>query len=195
MPAPFPELEQAMAVILDMMDRELREGGYSGEQVRMYLAGGIAVNYHCGSRYTGDIDAKFSQRVLFGGDIATTYVKPDGRECILYLDKQYNPDFGLFPEDYAADAMEWRGVGNEKRLVALWVLSPLALAVTKVSRLSEQDQRDIYDLAGLAEGGFGFEELEGRVADALQYYACSPVSIRQNMAVLKRSWQSRVRRR
>lgn len=185
MPAPSPELEAALRIVLDRMDAELRESGYAGEPIRMYLAGGLAVNYHCGSRYTGDIDARFSRRVIFTGDISTTYLQPGGGERILYLDRQYNPDFGLYPEDYSRNAVEWRGLGNERRKLALWVLSPIDLAVTKVARLSAHDEQDILSLAALPEGGFTFSQLAARVDEALEYYATSPLSIQQNMALLR----------
>lgn len=38
-----PELTRAMGAMLDKLDVFLRSGGYSGEPVRMYLAGGMAI--------------------------------------------------------------------------------------------------------------------------------------------------------
>lgn len=38
MPAPYPELQSALALFLDRLDRELRESGFSGKPVQMYLA-------------------------------------------------------------------------------------------------------------------------------------------------------------
>lgn len=60
----YPELAEALAEMLDKIDAVLQSGGYRGEPVKMYLAGGMAVNYWCGSRYTEDVDASFSKRVL-----------------------------------------------------------------------------------------------------------------------------------
>jgi len=45
--------------MLNRLDRHLRDGGYEGASVLMYLAGGMAVHFHCGSRYTDDVDASF----------------------------------------------------------------------------------------------------------------------------------------
>ena len=39
----FPELTAALEEMLDRVDASLRAGGYSGEPVKMYVAGGIAV--------------------------------------------------------------------------------------------------------------------------------------------------------
>ena len=64
MPHAYPELTGALAQMLDKIDTYLRDSGYEGPPVRMYLAGGLAVNYYCGSRYTEDVDASFSRRVV-----------------------------------------------------------------------------------------------------------------------------------
>jgi hypothetical protein len=53
----FPELSQALSQLLDQMDASIRKGGYDGPRITMYLAGGMAVNFYCGSRYTEDVDA------------------------------------------------------------------------------------------------------------------------------------------
>jgi hypothetical protein len=49
----FPELVIALREMLDRMDTSLRASGYEGALVYMYLAGGIAVNYYCGTRLRG----------------------------------------------------------------------------------------------------------------------------------------------
>lgn len=45
-----PELAAALSAMLDKIDATLRDNEYQGEPIRMYLAGGMAVNYYCGSR-------------------------------------------------------------------------------------------------------------------------------------------------
>ena len=46
-----------MGQMLDKLDAHLRSGGYEGDPIRMFLAGGMALHYHCGARYTEDVDA------------------------------------------------------------------------------------------------------------------------------------------
>ena len=58
-----PELAAALSTMLDRIDATLRENSYRGEPIRMYLAGGLAVNYYCGTRVTADVDASFSRRM------------------------------------------------------------------------------------------------------------------------------------
>lgn len=124
MPKPHPELASALSEMLDRIDAWLRTGGYAGSPVRMFLAGGMAVNYHCGSRYTEDVDATFSARLLLPArEMTVDYVRRDGTPALLYFDANYNDTFALMHPDYRGNALEWEGIGNEDRLVHLYVLT------------------------------------------------------------------------
>jgi hypothetical protein len=180
MSMPTPELAAALVQILDKIDRSVREGGHTGPPIVMFLAGGLAVNYYCGSRYTGDIDASFSRRVLLSEkELTAAYRRADGKDAILYFDANYNPTFALMHPGFEADSRPWDGIGNEGRSVQLNVLSPLDLAVSKISRSSAQDRRDILDLAGrrlLSAGA-----LRTRAEEALDYYIGDKREVRRNI--------------
>jgi uncharacterized nucleotidyltransferase DUF6036 len=163
----FPELAQALSELLDQMDASIRKGGYDGSPITMYLAGGMAVNFYCGSRYTEDVDAFYTRRVHMG-PCEVSYRHRDGNPSFLYLDNNYNPTFGLLHENHDRDAVEWTGIGNEKRKIHLYVLSPVDLAVTKISRFSTQDREDILALA--CAGLFSADELRSRATEALGDY-------------------------
>ena len=143
----FPELAAALREMLDRMDASLRASGYAGAPVLMYVAGGIATNYHCGTRYTEDVDASFSQRFVLPRELTINYRRRDGTEAFIYFDHNYNTSFALLHEGFEERAIEWTGIGNENRLLHLRVLAPLDLAVSKLSRFSAQDQEDIVALA------------------------------------------------
>jgi hypothetical protein len=160
----FPELSQALSALLDRMDGSVKRGGYDGPPITMYLAGGMAVNFYCGTRYTEDVDAFYTRRVNVG-PCEVSYRHRDGKPSFLYLDNNYNPAFGLLHEHHARDAVEWQGIGNERRNIHLFVLSPVDLAVTKISRFSPQDREDIFALAGA--GLFSADQLRNRAAEAL----------------------------
>jgi len=180
MPKPHPELAAALSTMLDRIDAWLREGGYAGNPVRMFLAGGMAVNYHCGSRYTEDVDASFSARLLLPArEMTVDYVRGDGTQALLYFDANYNDTFALMHPDYRPDALAWEGIGNETRLVHLYVLNPLDLAVSKISRSSSQDIEDIRSLA--RETNFTAEALRDRALEALDYYVGNTVWIRDTI--------------
>lgn len=164
-----PELTRAMSAMLDKLDGFLRSGGYSGEPVRMYLAGGMALHFHCGSRYTEDVDASFSERLLVPAqDLTVDYLREDGTPSSLYFDANYNDTFALMHPDYRANAQKWDGIGNESRLVQLFILNPLDLAVSKLSRFSPQDRSDILLLA--SHRLFTSVELRSQAAEALEFY-------------------------
>ena len=162
----FPELTAALREMLDRMDASLRAGGYDGPAVIMYLAGGVAVNYYCGTRYTEDVDASFSRRFVLPKDLTVNYRRRDGSEAFIYFDHNYNTSFALRHEGFEENARAWAGIGNERRLVELRVLSPLDLAVSKVARFSEQDRADIRALG--AEGFFSAEEFRAHALEAMR---------------------------
>ncbi|MET0963031.1 MAG: hypothetical protein ABWY05_09475 [Noviherbaspirillum sp.] len=70
----YVSLKQAVAEIADRIDIVLPD---LNEPVKMILAGGIAVNFYCGSRATVDVDASFSHRIALPGDLVMPYETPD----------------------------------------------------------------------------------------------------------------------
>ena len=180
MSKPTPELSAALGRILDKIDRSVREGGYRGDPILMYLAGGLAVDYYCGSRYTEDVDVSFSRRVLLQAEeLKTAYERADGKSAVLYLDANYNTTFALMHPDFEADSRPWEGIGNERRIVHLNVLSPVDLAVSKISRASSRDLEDIRTLA--ADGLITAQSVRQRADQAMGYYIGNSATVRQNI--------------
>jgi hypothetical protein len=183
MPTLHPELTMALSAMLDKFHAYLENGGYSGPPICMFLAGGMAVHYHCGTRYTEDVDASFSARILFPAqDMTVDYIRPDGTPSALYFDANYNDGFALMHPDYKEDAKPWEGFGNEHRLVHLYVLTPLDLAVSKISRFGEQDRADIVALH--AAGYFEVEQLQQRAWEAMDYYVGNLDYLRQSIQLI-----------
>jgi hypothetical protein len=180
MSTPTPELSAALSRVLDKIDGTIRGSGYQGPPILMYLAGGMAVNYYCGSRYTEDIDASFSTRIaLVEKDLAERYQKGDGTSAILYFDANYNPNFALMHPDYQTDSQPWIGIGNERRLVQLNVLASVDLAVSKISRFSAQDREDIRTLA--YNSLVTTSALRQRAEEAMSYYVGNLANLRRNL--------------
>lgn len=161
----FPELTAALRSMLDRMDASLREGGYEEEPIKMYLAGGVAVNFYCGTRYTEDVDASFSRRLVLPQDLTVNYARADGSQAFIYFDHNYNTSLALIHEDFEMDSREWTGIGNEGRKVELRVFSPVDLAVSKIGRFSPRDREDIKAIA--AEGLVNANQLRSRANQAL----------------------------
>ncbi len=187
-------LQEALCRMLDAIDETLRLNGYAGAPIVMTLAGGLAVHYYVGSRFTEDVDAEFSRRVLLPvKDLVFGYIDADGRPAALHLDGQYNSSFSLLHEDYDKDSIEWTGIGNERRLVHLRVLSPVDLALSKVARFAGNDQEDILALA--QAGLFTSQQLRSRADEALAYYVGNTSMVRQSVHLICDRIDEEVRRR
>ncbi len=176
-----PELTEAMTRMLDRIDAILGEATSLDGGLRMYLAGGMAVHYHCGTRYTNDVDATFSHRVLLSShDLTINYTRADGRPSSIYFDFNYNDTFALIHPDYKAAAVEWKGIGNERRRVKLHVLTPVDLAVSKVARFSPQDQQDIEALSA----HFSRSDFLKRANEAVACYVGDTKWIKQTIEMI-----------
>jgi hypothetical protein len=149
--------------------------------VQMFIAGGAAMHLLTGERVSEDIDASFSRRMIFDEDISVSYRDADGRARLLYLDRNYNDTLGLMHEDAYADSRKLAVPGIDKKLVEVRVLSPLDLAVTKLSRFGDQDRNDIEKLArrGLVDSG----SLRKRAEEALGGYVGRLESVRTSIDV------------
>jgi len=170
--------------MLDRIDALLTEWNFQDEPIRMYLAGGMALHYHCGSRYTQDVDASFSRKIMLpANDLLVDYLKKDGTPGTLYFDANYNDSFSSMHPDYKEDSLPWQGIGNEKRQIHLHVLTPLDLAVSKISRFSDQDHEDILALA--KQKFFTSHDLVHRAQEALDYYVGDPRWIKLTISRLK----------
>lgn len=149
MAKPYPELTVAITELADKIDAVLKKNNYAGPPINMFVAGGMAVNYWCGSRYTEDVDATFSYHKLAlpFNELTVHYTSQSGNDSFIYLDPNYNDTFSLMHENYQDDCVEWEGVGNEKRIIKVHVLNPVDLALSKLARFEVQDREDIKTLA------------------------------------------------
>jgi hypothetical protein len=169
------EYLRAFAEVLSRVQETLKGSHPDAFPIRMYVAGGAALHFHTGARVTEDVDAVFSKRVLFEEDIEVSYRDPDGRARLLYLDRNYNDTLGLLHEDAYQDSRSVKIPGIDKRLIDVRMLSPVDLAVTKLSRFADRDREDIELLAqaGLIDSA----SLRKRAEEALGGYVgnLSPV--------------------
>lgn len=147
--------------------------------VTMVLAGGAAVHvYAPEARTSQDLDAEFQSRVLVPSDLLVHYVDKDGCTKTLSLDSNYNTTLGLIHEDYIQDSYD---LGEHAGgMIHLRVLSPLDLAVSKISRLADNDREDIRLLA--EHGLITSADLQRRALEALDYYVGYPQAVKLNIA-------------
>lgn len=115
--------------------------------ISMYIAGGAALFLHVGERATEDVDAAFSRRILLEGPFNASYQDEYGQTRLVYLDRNYNDTLSLMHEDAQQDSIPVMVDGVDGKVLDVRVLTPTDLAVSKLSRFSEQDRDDIIQLA------------------------------------------------
>jgi hypothetical protein len=178
----------AFAKVLSRIQQALKDSPPDAFPIRMFVAGGAALHLLTGARVSEDVDAVFSKRVLFNEDIEVSYRDPDGRARLLYLDRNYNDTLGLLHEDAHEDARPVDIPGIDKKLVDVRVLAPVDLAVSKLSRFSDQDREDILLLA--REGLIDSASLRERAEQALGGYVGDLGSVRNSIDIACRLIES-----
>jgi hypothetical protein len=172
---------KAFQEVLSRVQQALAGARAKAGPVRMFIAGGAALHLLTGERVSEDIDASFSRKVIFDGEIAVSYRDADGRSRLLYLDRNYNDTLGLMHEDAYKDSRKLDVPGIDKELVEVWVLAPLDLAVSKLARFGDQDRSDIEKLARL--GLIDAASLRKRAEEALGGYVGRLETVRATIDV------------
>lgn len=165
---PDPEYLKAFATIMSRIENALG-AKRPAEPVIACVAGGAALHFYTGARISKDIDAKVMARVLLDPQhLQVAYRGEDGHARLLYFDTQYNDSFALLHQHAYDDALPLSLKGVDARRLVVKLLTPLDLAVSKLSRFSEQDQLDIRTLA--REGLIDATKLRSRAVAALPDY-------------------------
>jgi len=165
---PHPAYAEAFAQIMRRVQKALGPRK-SAQPVVAAVAGGAALHFYTGGRISRDIDASLLARVLLDpADLRVAYKDADGGVKVLYYDTQYNDSLALMHEQAYDDAIPLRIEGVDPKKLDVRLLSPVDLAVSKLSRFSEQDREDIKALA--AEGLVTAAALRKRANEALPGY-------------------------
>jgi hypothetical protein len=146
-PKARPEYIEAFRAIAARIEASIAELPSSALPIKMYVAGGAALHCYTGERVSKDIDAVFSKRIALPDNLEVSYRDADGRAQLLYFDHQYSETLALMHEDAHEDSIPLTLNGIDARKLDVRLLSPLDLAVSKLSRFSDQDRDDIVTLA------------------------------------------------
>jgi hypothetical protein len=131
-----------------------------------------------------DIDAKVMARFLPPDDLQVAYRDRDGHARLLYFDTQYNDTYALLHEHAYDDAVLLEVPGIDRKRLDLRLLSPLDLAVSKLSRFEGNDQEDI---AALARAGLLDEtRLRQRAEEALPSYVGNIARVRTSILLAQK---------
>jgi hypothetical protein len=182
---PDPEYRKAFAGIMARIESALGQKR-PAKPVVVCVAGGAAMQFYTGARFSNDIDAKIMARVIIDHPegLQIAYRGKDGHARLLYFDMQYNDSFALLHEHAYDDALPISLEGVDPRRLEVRLLTPLDLAVSKLSRFSEHDQDDIRALAraGLIQP----DALRRRAEAALPDYVGNMDRIKNSMDLAQR---------
>jgi hypothetical protein len=167
-----PAYVAAFTALVKRLQASVKEG--SAEPIAMYVAGGAAMHFYTGSRISDDVDAAFGARLHFPGDAQVLYRDSEGNPRVLYLDPNYNETFALMHEDAHEDAL--RLPLPDIRGVHVYLLQPVDLALSKLSRFGEIDRADILQLA--KHGLVTANALRRRAEEAMPRYVGDPAQVR-----------------
>jgi hypothetical protein len=142
-----PEYLAAFIELVQRIAAPLRELPKRSLPIKMYVAGGAAMHFYTGERISNDVDAVFSKRIALPSDLEVTYRDPDGAARLLYFDRQYNDSFALMHKDAHEDSAPLALKHIDASVLDVRLLTPVDLAVSKISRFSSQDRDDITALA------------------------------------------------
>jgi hypothetical protein len=160
----FRQIASRIAVALE----QVPEGALP---IKMYVAGGAALHFYTGERVSRDIDAVFSRRIALPDDLDIAYRDADGAARLLYFDRQYNDTLSLMHEDAHEDSVPLSLENIDAQVLDVRLLTPLDLAVSKISRFSERDRSDIASL--VRHQGISSTALRRRAREALAGYVGS----------------------
>jgi hypothetical protein len=185
---PRPQLKadrgylHAFAEVMKRIENSL--AGATQRPVVVCVAGGAALHLYTGTRVSKDIDAKVMARFIPPDNLSVSYTDPDGNARLLYFDKQYNDAYGLLHGDAYDDAISIGVPGVDPRRLDVRLLSPLDLAVSKLSRFEAHDRDDIRDLA--KAGLLAAADLRRRAEAALPAYVGDLRRVRNSLAIAER---------
>lgn len=160
--------QAALAEIARRIADSLQDVAPEALPIRMYIAGGAALHFYTGERVSSDIDAAFSHRIALPDDLEVAYQGDDGAAALLYFDRNYNDTLALLHEDAYDDARAVALPGVDAAILDVRLLTPLDLAISKLSRFASQDRDDIMTLARL--GLIDASQLRQRAEEALGGY-------------------------
>jgi len=150
--------------------------------VKAFIFGGCAFHIHTNARGSNDIDAEIQaiqqlkkhDIVLFLENNDVEYLDDNNLETNLEFDRSFNTSLASVDPDYPERAIPL--VAN--RIVEVYLVSGLDLAISKLARLSDRDIEDIKEL--YLNGKFSLEAFKKSANNAEMYYA-TPEQLHSNI--------------
>ncbi len=153
--------------------------------IKVFIFGGCALHIHTNARGSNDLDVELEASQHLKTDEIRLELDPvyfddeNGLPSILELDTQFNTALAPVSPDYKERAILLNG---GERLLHVYLVSAVDLAVSKLGRLASDDMQDIIHL--YQAGGFDLQAFETIAQDALDYYATpKPLKLNINHAL------------
>jgi len=169
-------LGQALISMFRAIEMELTLEGASPGAVQVIVFGGCAVHLYTHHRVSTDVDAEIycantqdtlRLRTLLAEFPEQFFDEQSGRVMELNYDLQYNTSFGPLHEDYWERSLPLEEFPLESAL-HLHVAAPIDIAISKLSRATDQDVDDI--MALLRAGFIVTAELRQLALQAIDMY-------------------------
>lgn len=183
MPYVNTAFSQAIFQMFENLDLWLRENcdHPPPNAVKVYLFGGCAVHLHTASRTSNDVDAELHKANHL--NLEEIVIKPvfflneKGLRKSLFFDGNFNTSLASVDPCYEDRAIFLHT--TKFKLVSLYLISAVDLAVSKLARLETNDR---YDIQTLYQHGLFSEEQFIEVAlEALSYYPVRPDRLEFNI--------------
>ena len=110
--------------------------------IKAYIVGGVANYLYTQARVSDDIDMIISHRIDLPKNLFVVYLKNNSFEKLTF-DDNYNDTLGLLHEDYEDRAKFYKTIDGK---FEVYILSPIDLVISKLLRLSDNDEQDIKGL-------------------------------------------------
>lgn len=138
-------MDNFKTAVFELFDKILEEyKDYKFEYpINAYITGGVAVHFYTNARISDDMDVILDRDLNIPKDLAVEWLNNNGEKEVLMYDYNYNDTFALIPEDYASRAKLVRSLDNK---INIYVLHPLDLIISKISRYANNDVEDIENL-------------------------------------------------
>ena len=190
MPYTDTSFSQAIFQMFENLDTYL-ERNYNDlpqEAVKVYLFGGCAIHLHIGSRVSNDLDAELEliQRLKPIATLETAikavgFNDEEGDYCMLDFDGNFNPTIAPIHPDYKERSSLL--YTTKSKLVSLYLVSAVDIAVTKLGRFESIDREDIINL--FQNKMFTLDDFRETAEEAKSYYgvATDKLEFNINMAI------------
>ena len=147
--------------------------------IKVYLFGGCAIHLHTGARTSNDLDAELEAiKRLRGSNIvipAVDFEDEDGLPSILEFDRNFSITLAPIHPDYKERATL---ISPQSKLVNLYLIAAVDIAVSKLGRIGDIDLDDIVCL--YSQGKFTLEEFLETASEASDYYI-NPNQLKSNV--------------